>query len=300
MDYIRLKYFKAVAKFENITHAANSLYIPQPSLSKSIAQLEQELGVPLFERTGNRIRINEFGKRFLEAVDKSFSALNAGIREITDLAGLEHGQVAISAAVFPNLPDVFRTFLNQYPDVDLKFFQDRQHDEVYRRLKSGEIDIGIDFLPFEDSDIESILIGQNIYFLLLPYGHSLSGRESIDLSEIANEPFIHQLAMNNMRDLTLTFCKKAGFEPVFSKVTMESSDSNLVSSLVACGCGNAFMPRHWWNRVDTTKTTRLKIEKPLCNQDIWLSYMKGHYLSLAAQAFIQLVEGMLLSDSLYD
>ena len=65
MDLLQLNYFRTVAHLEHMTHAADELVIAQPALSQTIARLENELGVPLFDRLGRRIRLNLFGKAFL-------------------------------------------------------------------------------------------------------------------------------------------------------------------------------------------------------------------------------------------
>ncbi len=66
MDLLQLKYFQVAAQLEHMTRAAERLSIAQPSLSQSIAKLEEELGVPLFDRQGRRIQLNQFGRVFLK------------------------------------------------------------------------------------------------------------------------------------------------------------------------------------------------------------------------------------------
>lgn len=88
MDLLQLQYFQVVARLENITHAAKELHVAQPSISKTIARLEESLGVPLFERSGRRIRLNRFGEAFLRRVERCFNELNDGQRDLLPMLHL--------------------------------------------------------------------------------------------------------------------------------------------------------------------------------------------------------------------
>ena len=90
MELNQLHYFVAVARCENITRAAKELFITQPALSRVILRLEQELGTPLFDRTGGRVTLNEHGKAFLRYVEPALESINAGVHAVIDeLSGRE-------------------------------------------------------------------------------------------------------------------------------------------------------------------------------------------------------------------
>ena len=71
MEWHQLEYFKVVAQMQHVTHAAEELSISQPALSRSIAKLEEELGFPLFDRSGKGIVLNRYGQIFLQYVERS-------------------------------------------------------------------------------------------------------------------------------------------------------------------------------------------------------------------------------------
>jgi LysR family transcriptional regulator, transcription activator of glutamate synthase operon len=89
MDLLQLHYFRAVARFEHMKKAAEEFCIAQPSLSKTIHRLEKEMGVPPFDRQGRSLRLNQFGKAFLEHIGKMFRELEEGQRKVRDTNGLE-------------------------------------------------------------------------------------------------------------------------------------------------------------------------------------------------------------------
>ena len=97
--------------------SAEELFIAQPSLSQTIGRLEKEIGVPLFDRHGRVIRLNQFGKAFLEHVETLFRELEEGQRKVQDMAGLEHGEISLGAATVNWLPDLLRRFQAFYPSV---------------------------------------------------------------------------------------------------------------------------------------------------------------------------------------
>src|SRR5215813_15375912 len=96
MDLLQLHYFQTVARLEHVTRAAEELRVAQPALSKTIARLETELGVPLFDRRGRRVALNTCGRAFLRHVERLFMALEDGRQELADLASLTRGTVTVA------------------------------------------------------------------------------------------------------------------------------------------------------------------------------------------------------------
>ena len=82
MELLQLHYFQTVARMEHMTKAAKELRIAQPALSKTIARLEEDLGVQLFDRQNRQIKLNSFRKAFLKSVDTALSALEEGKRGV--------------------------------------------------------------------------------------------------------------------------------------------------------------------------------------------------------------------------
>jgi DNA-binding transcriptional LysR family regulator len=282
MELLQLKYFQVVAKLENVTHAAEELHISQPAISKTIARLEESLGVPLFERRGRRLRLNQFGKTFLRRVERIFSEIKEGQRELADLANLESGSVTIGTTSSRLLPNLLKEYLQHYPHVNFQLLQITSPHEIYARLLNGEIDLCISFLPINQPEIHcEPLINEEI-FLAVSSDHHLAGRKSIDLSEIANESFISLTAECELREITDTFCQQAGFTP---KVEFEINSVEVISSLVKSGLGIAFLPAYWLRGNNSDLPVKLQINNPTCQRTIWLSWIKERYMSMATRDF---------------
>ena len=98
MELTQLRYFKKVAKTEHITKAAEELHITQPALSRTISRLEEQVGVRLFDRNNNKIRLNSFGYVFLKRVERAFSELDDGLKEVSDMYSLDKGKIVFSTS----------------------------------------------------------------------------------------------------------------------------------------------------------------------------------------------------------
>lgn len=295
MDLLQLKYFQTVARFENVTRAAEELHVAQPSLSKTIARLEESLGVPLFDRTGRKIHLNHFGRAFLRRVERSFNELENGKRELADLSGLEHGHVTVGASSSWLLPNLFKQYLICNPNVKFRLRRVTKQQEMQKQLLNGEIDLGIFFSPIAHSEIQCEPLLTEEIFLAVPPTHRLSKRKRIRLSEIAGESFISVTTVSEFGEITNEFCKQAGFIP---NIAFEIESYDVIASLVNAGLGIAFLPAYWQQGNHTDLPVQLHIESPLCQRTIWLSWVKERYLTEATCSFKEFaIEHFLFCDN---
>lgn len=149
MELLQLKYFCEAAHTQNITKAAEKLCISQPSLSKTISRLEEQLGAPLFDRNGKRIALNDFGKCFLIHAERCLGELENGIKEVKEMAGYKEKTISVGTATARMLPNLIKTYLTENKNIKIKLFQVSQHSELLRQLEQGEIDISISSLPLK-------------------------------------------------------------------------------------------------------------------------------------------------------
>jgi DNA-binding transcriptional LysR family regulator len=283
MDFLQLKYFQTVARLEHMTQAAHQLSIAQPSLSQTIAHLEKELGVPLFDRQGRQIRLNHFGRALLRHVEHIFGELEDARHEIADLAGMEHGRIALAIVIPQILPDLLGAFRADHPHVTFHLFHQHSSQAVQQQLEQGEIDLCITSPPIEQSGMGWIPLLNEELYLLVSLGHPLARRKSIDLSEVAHESFISLKPGDTLRDLTDSFCHQAGFTPT---VAFEGDEISTIRGLIIAGLGVGFASTLMLrNATDLTTLRALPIKEPRCQRLIGLAWRKEHYLSQAAQQF---------------
>jgi DNA-binding transcriptional LysR family regulator len=287
MELLQLHYFRTVARLEHMTKAAQQLQIAQPSLSKTISRLEEDLGTPLFHRKHRQLQLNEFGKVFLKRVDRIFWELNEGKREISELSKQQENQITLTVTIPRVLPDLLKAFLSKNPNVKFQQFFLQPTASMKEQLIEGKIDYCISSATINDPDIIwEPLLTEEIY-LIVPPGHPFSDRDTIHLAEAENEPFIHMHTGYGFRNLTDQFCHEAGFKP---HIAFEGDDSTVIGDLVKQGLGIAFVPEITLLHQSSQFPHSLSISEPKCRRTIGIAWSKNRYLSESAQQFRKFVK----------
>jgi len=283
MDLLQLHYLLTVAKLEHMTKAAAKLHITQPALSKTIARLEDELGVPLFDRQNRQIRLNEFGKAFCAKVEKALALLEEGKKEVADMAGLERGGVSIATNSLKRLTEVIAAFRALQPGVRFRIVQIAPADsrEMAEMLERGEVDLCFSATALCRPGIGERPVLTTEVFLAVPRGHRLERRERVSLREVADEPFIEYKEGHPFREVNEAICRKAGIR---RNVVCEVEEPEAVDQLVRAGLGVAFVPACKGDRLPAYPL--LKIDEPDCRRDYLVAWKEERYLSQAARAFM--------------
>ena len=144
MELSQLRYFIAVAELGNMSKAAETLFVSQPNLSTSISRLEEEVGVPLFDRRRGKIALNQNGELLLKSVKKAVAVLDAGVKAVRDQYS---GQPApLSLACMTDDTDLLSQFVLDNPDINL-IHQRLDLEPLTRLLEEGKVDLGLTVLP---------------------------------------------------------------------------------------------------------------------------------------------------------
>ncbi|WP_019240958.1 MULTISPECIES: LysR family transcriptional regulator [Bacillus] len=281
MELLQLKYFQVAARHEHMTKAANELLVSQPALSKTISRLEKSLGTPLFDREGRNIRLNSFGKIFLERVNRIFQELEEGKRQVQDMAGLDNGIISVSISLPHILPFLLMEFMEDYPNVKIKQLE-ATSIEMKQQLENGDIDFCVSTIPIKGDNIEWVTLMEEEIFLSVPPNHFLANRDSIKLCEVKNESFINRITGYQFRELTDDFCRQAGFQP---NTTVELGEAWAILKLVEMGIGVSFTPQLSLLRQNAPSTKQLRISQPKCMRTVGIAWNKMHFLSTAADTF---------------
>lgn len=280
MELLQLQYFRTVARLEHMTKAAEELRIAQPALSQTIARLEADLGVPLFDRKGRSITLNMYGKAFLKKVEAALALLEEGRAEVADLAGMEGGRVFLSTTTHKCFTDVIGSFIPHHPKIKLQITQASTRDKI-KQLRSGDIDFCITFPPLQEEGIDGVsFLTENIH-IAVPLSHRLADRPSVNLSELADDPFICIYAANPFRQMTDAFCEQAGFVP---NVVCEVDELSAVVHFLRTGIGVAFLPETLFEGQELGFRL-IRLENPDCRRTYQIAWLKERYLSVAARTF---------------
>jgi DNA-binding transcriptional LysR family regulator len=239
-----LRYFVAVAEELNFRRAAERLFIAQPPLSQQIRDLEEELGVLLFDRTHRQVRLTVAGQVFLEDAYQLLAQVDRARGRAKRASKGELGQLTIGYTSFVHCP-LFRVILQRYraryPDVDI-VLHDLVTIEQMKRLDSNALDISfathasLALSSAEETQLTQQCILREPVVAVVPKNHPLAGKSPLPFSALAEEPWIwfaRQYDPTTYDYMTHLF-DHVGFRP---QVTQEVNQLQIVISLVAAGLG---------------------------------------------------------------
>ncbi len=264
MELLQLRYFAAAAKHQNITKAAREFLIPQPAMSKTISRLEKELGTPLFERTGNRVVLNESGVRFYAAVRQMLDALDNGI------SALQKPKLGpeIKLLILQNrnaVIDLIADFVKLYPHVRFTIY----HGGAYP--KDFEFDFCLASENFHRENTQKLLLFTEDILLALPNSHPLARKSRVSLDDLREEPFV---SMPENAELSLAIqkaCQKHNFKP---HNVVICDDPFYVRKYVSLGMGAAFAPTVAWAGLWPDNVVLIPVEN--------MSFQRSTYLYFSA------------------
>lgn len=283
MEIQQLEYFRMVAEMQHMTHAAETLNISQPALSKSIANIEQEIGVPLFDRRGRSINLNRYGKLFLESVEIILSEFEKAKEEIGGLVKPGYGEVAlgfIHTLGMQVVPELMAHIPEKYPNMEFSLTQASSYN-LLRGLEDGTIDLILSQkIQSKTVDIEWIELWSEELFVIVPKNHRFANKETISLQEIKDEPFISIKKGNALRKIVDELMKQAG---VTTNIKFAGEEMHTVAGFVAAGLGVSLIPNI--KGLNEYNVSKIRVGDPICERRIGVSWVGTRYLSPAANQF---------------
>lgn len=287
MEFRQLEYFMAICEELHFTRAAEKLGITQPTLSHQIKALEDEVGMPLFDRVGKKIAITEAGLLLQEQCTNIFSNLKSASEKIRELQKMKRGKLAIGA-----LPGEINHLVSlqlldfhyKYPDIQIKLVG---LDDLYERVLKNEIDLAVTIIPIHaDERVTTIPLYREEFFLTVPDTHPLASKEEIDFEEINTTPIIMFPQNHQCRKLVDITCNSIGFkiQPHIETNTFES-----IISLVRAGAGATILSKTLLSLNDTSKLKVIKIVNPTICRQVGIVIHKDKYIGFAARRFIDML-----------
>ncbi len=240
-----MRYFVAVAEHLHFGRAADELATAQPSLSRQIQQLEEELGVQLFERTNRHVELTGAGRMFLADARRTLQSADASVRHARENAEGTRGELRmgfIGGAMMMKLPIAMREFRRRYPNVDIVPHA-MHYPEHHPALRAGTIDIAWTVAE-PDPEIDSVTVATDELLAVVPADHPFASREMIRVSDFSNEGLVMLRYADSPRlhDETMRLCAANGFRPSH---VYEVLEEETVLGLVSAGFGVALVPGPW-------------------------------------------------------
>lgn len=283
-------YFQAVARAENITKAAQQLHIPQPSLSRTISKLEEDLGVPLFERQANTLRLNDCGRAFLKRVDHILLEIQEARDEVKEWGAGECGNIYFAATVPGILNDLIREYLKSHPRVRIHQVQ-ATVEQMSNMLLNREIDFALSTLPIISPKITWTQLIMEKRGIVVSKRNPLSSRKILHFDDFKFEPLILNSNVDQLR-IFQPFFESEGLSP---NVFFEGDQPEVIGHLISNDYGIGFSTKRRFEELEKLKKNRNDNDEGLVFCDIkpdmysivGVSVLKDYYMSPATRDFYQ-------------
>ena len=216
MDIRHLEYFIEVAKHLNFTKAAAALHVSQPSLSKTIKGIEEELGVPLFYRSFRQLEMTDAGHALLQNAKHVLHAYENLTSELNDVMELKKGEIRIGippiiGAAFCS--KLISKYIDLFPMIDISLMEVGSK-KIKNGVCDGTLDIGfVCNKPLNKKEVDVIQLVKDPLMLVVHKQHALTEKSKISFKDIKNEPFIMYRQDFSLFDGIIDACSQYGFYP---------------------------------------------------------------------------------------
>jgi LysR family transcriptional activator of glutamate synthase operon len=288
MNLEELHWFVVLAETEHMTDAAAELRITQPTLSRALARLEDQVGTKLFDRVHRRLRLNAYGQIMLEHARRSIFEINSATERIAALRDPDSGTVRL--ALLHSLaswlvPDLLRRFRSTAPRVQFTLSQAAAY-EIVEFLAGGHVDLAITAPRPDRAGFGWHQLQIERLCLVVPRDHRFAKRARLRLAEAADEPFIALGEELAMRHLTDQLWAAEGISP---RVVFEATEIPTMEGLVAAGLGVAVVPMPLPPRGEPM-ASYIPLSNPHAKRSVGLAWLDGRPLSPAADRFARFLK----------
>jgi len=285
MDIRHLTYFIEVAHQRSFTKAALALHITQPSISKMIKILEEELDVILFYRSAKQIELTDAGKALLhqsQLIVNSFQNLTS---DLADVINSKKGAITIGLPPMVGsrfFPQIISDFTTSHPQISLTLLEVGS-ERVHTGIDDGSLDIGVVMLPIDENIFEMFPIIDQPMMLIVHPKHMLAKQPIIELSQLKDESFILFRETFTLHDRIINRCIESGFTP---NIVFKSSHWDFIAQMVAINFGIAILPEIICQDLDPERIKIIPLAEPMFHWQLGVIWKKDRYLSFAAKEWL--------------
>lgn len=278
--------FLAVAEHRGFTRAATALHVSQPALSQQIRQLEETLGVQLFDRSGRTTRLTDAGEVWLIYARRVLRDLAEGRRALHDVDDLQRGTLRV--AMTPTFTSYFMgplvaSFYQRYPNITLSM-REMTQDQMEALLLNDELDLGIAFDDSGSRDIETLPLLTETLALVVGRHHPLATQRRITLEVLNQTPLILLSAEFATRDQIDRNCRRHDIQP---KVQMEANSISAILTVIQSTMLSTLLPAAIVRERDDLVAVELMpslLERTACllqHKDAWQSAAAREFRAMA-------------------
>ncbi|SAK50438.1 LysR family transcriptional regulator [Caballeronia pedi] len=291
MELRALRYFIEVVKQKSFTAAAEHMFVTQPTISKMVKALEDEVGSPLLLREGRQMVLTDAGQIVYQRGVEVLAAHARLEAELNDLGTFGRGTLTIGIPPMGGslFTPAIAEFRRRYPKVELKLFE-RGSKAIEAALIDGELELGGVLQPVDTNMFDVLPVSRQILWLVASKGSRWDDAREVALTDLAAEPFVFYGESLALNDVVLNACREAGFAPT---IVGRSGHWDFMAALVQAGIGIALLPAPYCRRLDADAFTCRPVVAPEIHWDMALGWRRNGYLSHAARAWIEVAREML-------
>lgn len=276
MELTKLRYFYIVAKHEHVTRAAEEIHIAQPALTKTIKQLEDELGTPLFYKKGRNICLTEFGEYLKNKLETVFTLIDGIPSELEARKQERKRTVKLNVlAASTAVTDAVVAYKKKHPDTVFQLIQNETETDCDVSVSTG----GAEFSALPA--FEKRYIMEEKIYIAVPKNSPYASRESIKLRELDGEEFVNLAGSRLFRTVCDGFCAAAGFKP---HISFESDSPVAVHNVIGASAGIGFWPEYSWGKT-SSDVILLPISEPVCQRELVIGLHASPVFSTIAPDF---------------
>lgn len=282
----QFRVFEAVASRLSFTQAAKELHLSQPAVSMQVKQMEEQVGLPLFEQIGKQVYLTEAGQEIFHYSRAIRQLLDEAEEVINELKGAHRGRLTISVASTANyfVPTLLGIFHQRYPDITVSL-DITNRETLLQQLEENEVDLVVMGQPPADMDLEAGIFMENPLVVIAPPDHPLAREKNIPMSRMEDEIFLTRERGSGTRSAVERFFEQHG---VHLTTGMEIASNEAIKQSVQAGLGLGLLSRDTLDmELALNKLVILDVEDFPILRYWYVMHRKGKRLSPVAKAFKQ-------------
>lgn len=288
LTFRQLSVFEAVARHLSYSRAAQEMHLTQPAVSMQIKQLEENVGMPLFEQLGKKIYLTEAGRELSHYSRVIAQQLSEAETVLNDLKGLQRGRLKISVASTANYfaPQLLAVFGQRFPTVTVNLdVTNRQ--ALLAQLANNEMDMAIMGQPPEGLDLVAESFMENPLIVIAPVNHPLADEKNIPLKRLQSETFLVREQGSGTRIAMERFFDQHGIQ---LQAGMVMSSNEAIKQAVQAGLGLGILSLHTIGlELETQRLKVLDVKGFPIMRHWYVVHRADKRLSPVTQAFKQFV-----------
>ncbi len=307
----KLEYVYAVYKEKSFTKAAQKLFISQPSLSAAIKNIENEVGAPLFDRSGSSVTLTEIGREYINAAERMISIKEEFVNRVNDIYDLDVGHITVGGTNYLSsyvLPRIITRYSELYPKVEVTLVEANSRT-LGEMVRNEEIDIVVDSFDETLEEYIGYPLASERVLLCVPSElrinseleeYSISpesiyngeegalDKKSVPISTFKDESFIMLKSGNDMYHRAVDIFEKAGIEP---KVSFSVDQLNISYFLAESGMGLCFATDTLFRFGRFRSKVKLyNVAEEHSNRTLYVAYKKNKYCTSAMTKFVEIAK----------